>query len=138
MATTRNDNAPLTTDQFILRAIEKLRVTPTMAAGKVDAKGKAVYGSLGLHTVFSGFNAAFRQYFGEDIDPIEAVQDAVDRGIIERRYAFKGAEIFLPGEMPVRTDKAESALDAMGLNGVAPTYAASRRAGPVTSSKGRR
>jgi len=46
--------AKLTEEEFVLQAIRKLRKDPFR----------------GIHTVYSGFNEAFRKYF--ESDPVEA------------------------------------------------------------------
>lgn len=54
--------------------------------------------SRGIHSVFSGFNEAFRQYFDED--PIRVTQELAKEGKIEIRPVKKGVMIYLPGEAP--------------------------------------
>jgi len=68
-------------EEFVVRAIKKLR-------GKYR----------GIHTVFSGFNEAFRQYFGEDPRPV--TQEMTNKGIIELRPVKGGVMIYLKGEAP--------------------------------------
>lgn len=68
-------------EEFIVRAIKKLR-------GKYR----------GIHTVFSGFNEAFRQYFGEDPRPV--TQEMAAKGIIEIRPVKGGVMLYLKGEAP--------------------------------------
>lgn len=68
-------------EEFIVRAIKKLR-------GKYR----------GIHTVFSGFNEAFRQYFGED--PRPATQELAAKGVIEIRPVKGGVMLYLKGEAP--------------------------------------
>jgi transcriptional regulator with XRE-family HTH domain len=70
-------------EEFVVRAIEKLRKPP----------------HKGIHTVYSGFNDAWRKHFGTD--PIEGVQNLAQQSKIEIRPAKKGgAIIYLPGENP--------------------------------------
>lgn len=65
--------------------------------------------SRGIHTVFSGFNQAFREYFGED--PIKVSKDLATMGKIEIRPARRGVMIYLPGEGPKSgTDLGKTAL----------------------------
>lgn len=66
--------------------------------------------SRGIHSVFSGFNEAFRKYFNED--PIKVTQELASKGIIEIRYAKKGVMIYLPGEAPKSRD--EIGVKALG------------------------
>jgi hypothetical protein len=54
--------------------------------------------SQGIHSVFSGFNEAFRKYFGDD--PIKVTQELAGKGKIEIRPVKKGVMIYLPGEAP--------------------------------------
>ena len=68
-------------EEFVVRAIKNLR-------GKYR----------GIHTVFSGFNEAFRQYFGEDPRPV--TQDLATKGIIEMRPVKGGMMLYLKGEAP--------------------------------------
>lgn len=68
-------------EEFVVRAIKKLR-------GKYR----------GIHTVFSGFNEAFRQYFGEDPRPV--TQEMAAKGIVEIRPVKGGVMLYLKGEAP--------------------------------------
>ncbi len=74
-------------EEFVVRAIKKLR-------GKYR----------GIHTVFSGFNEAFRQYFGEDPRPV--TQEMTSKGIIELRPVKGGVMIYLKGDAPQAGDDA--------------------------------
>lgn len=78
-------------EEFVLRAIRKL-------------KGKY----RGIHTVYSGFNEAFRQYFGEDPKPV--TQEMANKGMIEIRPTKGGAVIHLKGDAPPPTTAGERAL----------------------------
>ena len=65
--------------------------------------------SRGIHSVFSGFNQAFREYFGED--PIKITQELASKGKIEIRPVRGGVMIYLPGEAPQsRADLGKTAL----------------------------
>lgn len=89
----------LTVEQFVLRAIEKL----------------AEDGRPTIHTVFSGFNSAFRDYFkGEGLDPIDEVQKLKEAGTIDFRFARGGAAIGKPGSIAKKMD-ATDALKKMGI-----------------------
>lgn len=83
------NNDRLTEEAFARRAITTLRDTTY---------------SSGIHTVFSGFNDAFREYFRED--PIEAVQRLAQSGRVEVRPVKRGVMIYLPGEAPPSRGKA--------------------------------
>ena len=72
-------------------------------------------GYKGCHTVYSGFNAAFREYFGKD--PIETTTAMHKNGDIFMHGARGGAMIYLMADKPAsnRTDGGKSALAKMGL-----------------------
>jgi hypothetical protein len=74
----------LTEEEFITQAITKLRKEPFR----------------GIHSVYSGFNEAFRKYFGSN--PIEATSRLAAEGKIETRPFKGGVMLFLPGEAPKR------------------------------------
>lgn len=73
----------MTHEEFFINAIKNLRDTSK---------------SLGIHTVWSGFNNAFRKHFNQD--PITVAKQLDDQGIIEIRLVKGGARIYLPGEAP--------------------------------------
>ena len=68
--------------EFIVRAIKKLRQPPYK----------------GIHSVYSGFNQAFRAYF--DKDPVEATTRLAQEGKIATRPVKGGALLYLPEEAP--------------------------------------
>ena len=70
-------------------------------------------GYKGIHSVFSGFNAAFREYF--DTDPIEATQAMAKKEHITIRPARKGCMIYLHGESPKLESSGKAVLAKMGL-----------------------
>ena len=74
----------LTEEEFVIQAIKKLRKEPFR----------------GLHSVYSGFNEAFRKYFGTN--PVEATTRLAAEGKIETRPFKGGVMLFLPGEAPKR------------------------------------
>ena len=91
----------LSAEQFCLKAIKALR--------------KGQY--KGIHTVFSGFNVAFREYYGDKLDPIVTIDALIKEGKIEGHFVKKGKMIYAPGDMPERTDQSGvAALKAMGLS----------------------
>ena len=90
----------LSEEQFTLQAIEKLR--------------KGAY--RGIHTVYSGFNQAFRKYFGESADPVGATTKLAKAGKISTRFARGGIMIYKPEEAPAAKDKGAEALAAMGIS----------------------
>jgi hypothetical protein len=74
----------LTEEEFVVQAIKKLRKEPFR----------------GIHSVYSGFNEAFRKYFGTN--PVEETSRLAAAGKIETRPFKGGAMLFLPGEAPKR------------------------------------
>ncbi len=66
----------------------------------------------GIHSVYSGFNDAFRDYFNED--PIKWTTQLGSEGIIETRPARGGVMLYLPGEAPARSTS-KDVLKKMGL-----------------------
>jgi hypothetical protein len=71
----------LTEEEFIRKAVKKLR-------GKYK----------GIHTVYSGFNSAFKEYFGTN--PVEATQRLASEGKINIRPVKGGVMIYLPEDAP--------------------------------------
>lgn len=84
----------LTHLEFVLRAIETLR----------GEKSK------GIHSVYSGFNQAFREYFGED--PVPVTTALAKEGKITSRLVRGGVMLYKPEEAPVDP---RDALQKMGL-----------------------
>jgi hypothetical protein len=70
----------LTEEEFVVQAIRKLRKDPFR----------------GIHSVYSGFNEAFRRYFGTN--PVEATSRLANEGKIETRPFKGGVMLFLAGE----------------------------------------
>ena len=69
-------------EEFILRAIKRLRKPPYR----------------GIHSVFSGFNQAFKAHFSKN--PVEVTKGLADEGKIVIRPARGGVMLYLPGEEP--------------------------------------
>ena len=88
----------LTQADFVKKAIVSLRKDPYK----------------GIHSVFSGFNEAFRAYFNEDPNPIKWTTQLATDGVIEVRPARGGVMLYLPGEAPARSTGKE-VLKKMGL-----------------------
>lgn len=76
-----DEKPKLTEEEFVRRAIKKLR-------GKYK----------GIHTVYSGFNHAFKQYF--DKNPVEATQRLANESKIGIRPVKGGVIIYLPEDSP--------------------------------------
>jgi len=68
--------------EFVVRAIKKLRKPPYK----------------GIHSVYSGFNQAFREYF--DKDPVELTTRLADEGKIITRPVKGGVTLYLPENAP--------------------------------------
>jgi hypothetical protein len=79
----------LTEEEFVIQAIKKLKKEPYR----------------GIHSVYSGFNEAFRKYFGTN--PVEATSKLAAEGKIETRPFKGGVMLFLPGEAPKRPSAEE-------------------------------
>ena len=90
----------LTEEEFVIQAIKKLRKDPYR----------------GIHSVFSGFNEAFRKYF--QTNPVEATSKLAAEGKIETRPFKGGAMLFLPGEAPKRPSAEEVIQLIMGSGGM--------------------
>ena len=85
-------------DEFVLTAIKKLRTT----------------GYKGIHSVYSGHNQAFKEYFGEDADPIahtRAMQKAKKLVIIPA----KGGVMLYDAKDAPKSGTGKATLDKMGL-----------------------
>lgn len=74
------DERKLSKEDFVLQAIKQLRKPPYK----------------GIHSVFSGFNQAFRDYFDEE--PRLAVESMIAAGQIEAWMVRGGPMLYLPGE----------------------------------------
>jgi len=79
----------LTEEEFVIQAIKKLRKDPFR----------------GIHSVYSGFNEAFKKYFGTN--PVEATTKLATEGKVETRPFKGGVMLFLPGEAPKRPSSEE-------------------------------
>ena len=75
----------------------------------------------GIHTVFSGFNDAFKAYYGLEAGDTAAViaivDELVNKGKIAKRFARGGVILYLPvdapQERPSRDQKAKDLLARM-------------------------
>jgi len=91
-----NQGEKLTQAEFVKKAIVSLRKNPYK----------------GIHSVYSGFNEAFRAYFNDD--PIKWTNQLSAEGVIEIRPARGGVMLYIPGEAPVRST-GKDVLKKMGL-----------------------
>jgi hypothetical protein len=88
----------LTYEEFVKQAILKLRTGDYKA----------------IHTVYSGFNEAFRKYF-DGANPIEITNQLAQEKKIVIRPVKGGVMLYLPEDVP-QTSKADQVLKKMGLN----------------------
>ncbi|OGD22816.1 MAG: hypothetical protein A2W03_03520 [Candidatus Aminicenantes bacterium RBG_16_63_16] len=84
-------------EEFVRLAIGKLRNEPYK----------------GIHSVYSGFNEAFKKYFAGD-DPIRLTNQMAEDGKIALRPVKGGVVLYLPEDGP-KTSRGEEALKKMGL-----------------------
>ena len=87
----------LSYEEFIKKAIVSLRKE----------------GYKGIHTVYSGFNNAFKKYY-DGANPIEATTSLAEEGKIVIRPVKGGVMLYLPEEAP-KPDAGGDALKKMGL-----------------------
>jgi hypothetical protein len=71
--------------EFVIRAIKRLKKPPYK----------------GIHSVYSGFNQAFREYFNKD--PVGPTTKLVQEGKIVTRPVKGGAALYLPEDAPSRS-----------------------------------
>ena len=76
----------LSPEEFVLKAIERLRVPPYK----------------GIHSVFSGFNGAFREYFPL-LDPVDFTNQLAKEGKIVIRPTKKGVLLYKAEDAPSTT-----------------------------------
>lgn len=88
----------LTHEEFVKKAIVDLRKE----------------GYKGIHTVYSGFNEAFKKYF-EGEDPIQVTQRLAKENKIAVRPVKGGVMLYLPEEAPPAAQRGDDALKKMGL-----------------------
>lgn len=72
-------------------------------------------GYKGIHSVYSGFNNAFKKYFDGE-NPVEATNKLAMEGKIVIRPVKGGVMLYLPEDAPIARDAAEDALKKMGLD----------------------
>lgn len=71
-------------------------------------------GYKGIHSVYSGFNSAFKRYFDGE-NPVEVTNRLAQEGRIIVRPVKGGVMLYLPEEVTSPRDSAEEALKKMGL-----------------------
>lgn len=84
-------------EDFVRRAIMKLRT------GNYK----------GIHSVYSGFNEAFKKYY-PGVNPVEITNQLANKKKIIVRPVKGGVMLYLPEDAPQRTN-ADKALEKMGL-----------------------
>ena len=87
----------LTPEEFVRLAIVKLR----------NGNFK------GIHSVYSGFNEAFRKYY-ESGDPVQVTNRFGEEGKLVIRPVKSGVMLYLPEDAP-QGDRGEQTLRKMGL-----------------------
>ena len=85
-------------EEFIKKAIVSLR--------KDNYKG--------IHTVYSGFNNAFKKYYDGE-NPIDVTNKLAGEGKIVIRPVKGGVMLYLPEDAPQTKDAGDDALKKMGL-----------------------
>ena len=88
----------LSHEEFIKTAIVKLRKE----------------GYKGIHSVYSGFNNAFKKYYDGE-NPIDYTNKLAGEGKIVLRPVKGGVMLYLPEDAPQTTDVGDDALKKMGL-----------------------
>ena len=71
-------------------------------------------GYKGIHTVYSGFNEAFKKYFDNE-NPVEVTNQLASEGKIVIRPVKGGVMLYLPEDAPAAKTRGEDALGKMGL-----------------------
>ncbi|MEF9437734.1 MAG: hypothetical protein L0922_02920 [Candidatus Mariimomonas ferrooxydans] len=71
-------------------------------------------GYKGIHTVYSGFNTAFKKYFDGE-NPVEVTNKLAQEGKIVIRPVKGGVMLYLPEDAPAGRDIGNDALRKMGL-----------------------
>jgi hypothetical protein len=71
-------------------------------------------GFKGIHTVYSGFNTAFKKYFDGE-NPVQVTNKLAEEGKIVIRPVKGGVMLYLPEDAPASRDAANDALKKMGL-----------------------
>jgi hypothetical protein len=91
-------NKKISPEEFVRLAIQRLRSEPYK----------------GIHSVYSGFNEAFKKYYGGQ-DPVEFTNGLSEDGKIVIRPMKGGVVLYLPEEAPEIKSRADEALKKMGL-----------------------
>ena len=84
----------LTEEEFVIRAIKKLR-------GRYKS----------IHSHYSGLDKALRKYF--DRNPVEIINELVDAGKVDMHPTKGGVRLYLPGEMAKTRKDPDSIIQAI-------------------------
>lgn len=84
----------LTEEEFVIRAIKKLR-------GKYKS----------IHSSYSGLNKAIEQYFNRNA--VEVINELVDAGKVDMHPTKGGVRLYLPGEMTTTRKDPDSIIAAI-------------------------
>jgi hypothetical protein len=71
-------------------------------------------GYKGIHSVYAGFNNAFKKYFDGE-NPVEVTNKLAAEGKIVIRPVKGGVMLYLPEDAPASRDSADEALKKMGI-----------------------
>ena len=71
-------------------------------------------GYKGIHSVYSGFNNAFKKYFDNE-NPVDVTNKLTQEGKIVLRPVKGGVMLYLPEDAPATKDAGDEALKKMGL-----------------------
>jgi hypothetical protein len=71
-------------------------------------------GYKGIHSVYSGFNEAFKKYFDGE-NPVEVTNKLANEGKITVRPVKGGVMLYLPEDAPATKSSADEALKKMGI-----------------------
>ena len=88
----RKEDSLLPPEEFVRRAVLRLR------------KGTA----KSIHTVYSGFNAAWREYYGTD--PVAGIKALEKKGVCVTHPVKGGARLYLAEDAPKRRPTPEEVV----------------------------
>lgn len=77
-------------EEFVTKAITALRTEK----------------SKGIHSVYSGFNGAFKEYYGADVDVIDVTRTLEEEGVISIQPRKGGVMLYLADEAPINRSAA--------------------------------
>ncbi len=88
----------LSYEEFVKKAIVRLRKE----------------GYKGIHSVYSGFNSAFKKYYDGE-NPVDVTNKLAKEGKIIVRPVKGGVMLYLPEDVSAQRNTADEALRKMGL-----------------------